>query len=159
MKRAITGVAVFILSFTFLAHADEKNPLTFTETMSGDFEDRESTKAGFHTYLHDHVHLGFRNLDSSDGEKVTVYNAQFSTADEAERYFDWTLKKKAARIFKQENRNDRDGKSVGRRAEFLLKSDPKTKEWEVIWTDQFHFVLVSAPSLECAEEIYRQSGE
>lgn len=157
MNRVIAAVVAIILVVTPCAHSDEKNGVVFTVTARGELEDKAATKAGFRTYLFDYAHLAFTNLESSDGKKVTVYRAEFSNTREAQRYFDWSLERKAAQIIKQEGKADRDGKTVGSRAEFLLKSDAKVTEWEVMWTNEVHFILISAPTLECAQEVERQS--
>lgn len=101
--------------------------------------------------------MAFTYLDASDGEKVAIYHGEFRTADEANRYFDWYLKKRPAHVIKQEDRVGPDGKIVGRRAEFLLTSEGKVKTWAVMWTDGVHCIEVTAPSLECAQEVERQS--
>ena len=157
MKRAIVIVAAAIQLFAISVRAEENKTPTFTVTVMGEMEDKAATKTGFRTYLFDYAHLAFTNLDSSNGEKVTVYHAQFRRASEAERYFDWILKKDAAQIIRQEGKTDLEGKVVGRKAEFLLKSDGNVKEWEIMWTDNVHFILISAPTVECAEELERQS--
>jgi hypothetical protein len=159
VKHAIAVVAAVILLFTPHVDSGEKKTLTFTLTVRGEMEDGAATKAGFRTDLFDYVHLSFTNYDASDGEKVIIYHGQFRTTDEAKRYFDWMFKRnkrKAAQVKSKGDKTDRDGKTVGRRAEFLLKDEEET-EWIVMWAQGVHFILISAPTIECAEEVERQS--
>ncbi len=139
--------------------SDETKPLTFSLTLMGEIEDTAATKAGFHTSYFRTAHLGFSEFKASDGEKVVIHHGYFETADEARRFFDWTLEKRAAHVVRQGDKVDRHGKTVGQRAEYLLKSDSKTKTWVVMWTDGVSFSLVTAPTLECALELEKAALE
>src|SRR5205807_2119784 len=102
--------------------AADKKPVTFHVTMTGEIEDAVATQAGFHTSHSSTTHLGFTVLEGSNGENVSVHHGYFDTADEATRFFDWTPDKRAVQIVVQ-GEKVRDGKMVGRRAEYLLKTD------------------------------------
>ena len=125
-------------------------------TIMGEMEDAAATKAGFHTSYFRTTHLGFHKYDASDGEKVDIYNGEFKNADEARRYFDWNLRNRAAQVVTQGNKLDLDGRIIGRRAEYLAKSETKEKAWIVMWTNGEHFHLVSAPTLECAVALEKE---
>ncbi len=105
-----------------LAVAQERNPITFRLTLMGEIEDTAGTKAGFHTSYFRTTHLGFNEYDASNGEKVAINNGEFTSAEEARRYFDWMLKSWAAESIRQGDKLNPDGKNVGRRAEFSVKS-------------------------------------
>ena len=155
MKFAFAAVTVFlaILIHAPLAESDEKKPVTFSVTVMGEIIDRAATDAGFRTRLFpDEVHLGFKNLDASDGEKLVIRDGEFRTPDEAARYLD-----RAERVITNGKKVNDKGKTVGRRAEVLLKSDSKTKTWVVAWTEEAYFFAVYAPTLECALQVEKQS--
>lgn len=86
-----------------------------------------------------------------------MYDGEFSTPDEAIRYFQWNIQQWAAPGITQGQKANRDGKTVGRRAQFLGKSQEKTKTWVVMWTEGAYFYTVHAPTIECALEIERLS--
>lgn len=157
VKRWIATVLPVSLIAASFAADDGKKPVTFHVTMRGEIEDTVATQAGFHTSHFHTTHLGFTDLEASDGENVSVHHGYFDTADEATRFFEWTLDKRAAQIVVQGEKM-RDGKTVGRRAEYLLKTDNKTKTWVVMWTDAAILSLVYAPTLECALEVEKPSG-
>jgi hypothetical protein len=158
MKCATVAVTFLILILGFRAQSDEKKLLTFDITVMGEMVDQAATAAGFRTLLFPReVHLGFKNLDASDGEKLFIYHGEFKSADEATRYFDWNIRRRAARAIKQGQKTNRDGNIVGRRAQFLGKSPGKTETWVVMWTEEAYFYAVHAPTLECALEVERLS--
>jgi hypothetical protein len=122
--------------------------------MMGEIDDKAATDAGFRTSFFTYAPIGFTDLESSDGEKISVRSGYFNTADEARKYFDWNLER-AAHVVTQGDKTDRDGKTVGRRAELLLKSGQKT--WAaVMWTYGDMFRVVYAPTLDCALEVEKQ---
>ena len=90
------------------------------------------------------------------GNKSSLIMATFKYADEAARYFDWTLAKKAAQVIKEEDKQGPDRKAVWRRTEFLAKSSTRAKTWVVMWTEGERFHLISAPTLEGALALERQ---
>jgi hypothetical protein len=90
-------------------------------------------------------------------ERNSLSDGEFKTANEATRYFAWNIRKNAARTIVQGNKVNLDGKIVGQRAVFLLKTHEKTKPWVVMWTEEAYFYAVYAPTLSCAEEVERQS--
>jgi hypothetical protein len=143
------SVIVLVLLASFVV-GQEKAPLTFSLTLMGEIEDKTATEAGFHTAHSRTTHLGFKDFDASDGEKVSITNGTFMGTGEATQYFDWKLESWAAQIVTQGDKADRDGKTVGRRAEYLLKSKGKAKVWVVMWTDEESFHLINAPTLEGA---------
>ena len=153
VKRRVALNVSLVLLLTSLAIGDEKQPLTFHPTIMGEMEDSAATKAGFRTSYFRSTHLGFHKYDASDGEQAEIHNGDFVNADEARRYFDWNLENRTAQVLRQGDKPGPDGKTVGRRAEFLAKSETKEKIWGVMWTngDQFH--LITAPTLECARAL------
>jgi hypothetical protein len=160
MKFAFAAVIVFIVILIHapLAESDGKKPVTFNVTVMGEIVDRAATDAGFRTRLFpDEVHLGFKNLDASDGEKLVIRDGEFRTPDEAARYLDWSMQNRADRVIANGKKVNRQGKIVGRRAEVLLKSDSKAKTWVVAWTEEAYFFAVYAPTLECALQVEKQS--
>jgi hypothetical protein len=157
MRHPVAAMVGVVLLLASLAVGDDKQPLTFHLTVMGEIEDTAATKAGFHTANFRTTHLGFHKYEASDGEQVFIDNGDFKYADEAARYFDWTLEKKAAQVVTEEDKRGPDGKAVGRRAEFLAKSATKEKTWVVMWTEGERFHLISAPTLECALVLERQS--
>ena len=160
MKFAFAALTVFIaiLIHAPLAESDGKKPVTFTVTGMGEIVDRAATDAGFRTRLFpDEVHLGFKKLDASHGEKLVIRDAEFRTPDEAARYLDWSVQNRADRVITNGKKVNREGTTVGRRAEMLLKSDSKTQTWVVAWTEEAYFFAVYAPTLECALQVEKQS--
>src|ERR1700722_9355467 len=113
----------------------------------GESEDKAATEAGFHTSNSRTTHLGVRVYEASDGEKVLSHSGDFTRAGGARLYFDWILKSRAAQVGSQNDRSDRDGNIVGRRAEYMVKPEGKTKIWIVMWTDGDFFQSIEAPTL------------
>jgi hypothetical protein len=163
MRIFALGFAAFAVFIAILIHAplaesDEKKPVTFNVTMMGEIVDRAAIDAGFRTRLFpDEVHLGFKKLDASDGQKLVIQDGEFRTPDEAARYLDWSVQNRADRVITNGKKVNREGKTVGRRTEVLLKSDSKTKTWMVAWTDEAYFFVIYAPTLECALQVEKQS--
>lgn len=153
MKRRVALSVSLALLLTSSAIGDEKQTLTFHPTIMGEMEDAAATKAGFHTSHFRTTHLGFHKYDASDGEQVEIHNGNFVNADQAKGYFDWNLQNRAAQVARQGDKPDPDGKTVGHRAEFLVKSETKEKIWVVMWTDGEQFHLITAPTLECARAL------
>ena len=138
-----------MLLLAFLAVGQESNPVTFRLTIRGEIEDTAATKAGFHTANFRTTHLGFSEYEASNGEKVVINNGHFGNTEEARRYFDWMLEKWTAQNVVQGEKLDRDGKTVGRRAEYSVESKGKNKRfWVVMWTEKEGFHLIHAPTLE-----------
>lgn len=160
MRFAFAAVTVFVVIVIHapLAESAEKKPLSFHINVMGEIVDRAATEAGFRTRLFpNEVHLGFKNLDASDGEEIFIWDGEFRTPDEAARYLDWSVQSRADRVITHGTKVNREGKTVGRRAEVLLRSDSKTKTWVVTWTEEAHFFAVYAPTLECALQIEKES--
>ena len=152
MKQGIGAVLVAILLLPPFANPDEKKPLTFRLTLMGDIEDTTATEAGFHTSYSRTTHLGLKTFEASDGEKLTIRDGQFATPGEAATYFEWNMRNRVSQVITQSDKTNRDRKTVGRRAEYLLESGDKTKTWVVMWTDGATFVAIYAPTLKCALE-------
>ena len=157
MKHSIPAAVIVVLVLASLAVADDK-PLTFILTIMGEWEDKAATAAGFHTSHFRTTHLGFRVYEASDGEKVVSHSGDFTGAGGARLYFDWSLKR-AAQVVRQGDKSDRDGNTVGRRAEFVAKSEGKEKTWIVMWTAGESFYSIEASTLECALALEKQSAK
>ncbi len=153
MKCALAAIVAVILLLAPFAIPDGKKPLTFRVTLMGEIDDKEATEAGFRTSFFNYAHLGFTDFEASDGEKISILSGYFKTANEANRYFDWNLKG-FSKVTTQGDKADHDGKTVGRRAELLMKSKQKT--WAVMWTNGQTFRVIYAPTLECALEVEKQ---
>ncbi len=121
------AASVALLFLASLAAGDDKKTLTFSLTVMGEIEDTAATKAGFHTSHFNTTHLGFHTYEASDGEKVFSHSGHFTDKFEAQRYYDWNLDHRAAEVVRRGDKPDRDGSAVGRRAEYLAKSDGKEK--------------------------------
>jgi hypothetical protein len=159
VKHSTSATVIIVLLLTSLAVGDEKKPLTFRVTIMGEFEDKAATEAGFHTSYFRTAHLGFKQYEASDGEQVFSHDGDFTNASGARLYFDWNLKNRAAQVITQGNKSDRDGNAVGRRAEYVAKSQSKEKTWIVMWTDGEMFYSIEAPSLECALTLEKHAGK
>ena len=152
---ASSVIIVLVLASSFVGQ--ESNPLPFDLTRMGEIEDNAGTQAGFRTSHSRTTHLGFKEYEAPDGEKVVIQNGRFRNADEARRYFDWILGEWAAQAVVQGDKIDRDGKTVGRRAEYLAKpGKSKARMWIVMWTDEESFHLINSPTLEYVIALERQ---
>jgi hypothetical protein len=158
VKPALAIITVSLALLSARANCDDKKPLTFEITMRGEIDDKAATDAGFRTTYFPYAHLAFTNLRASDGEAAAIHRGYFKTADDARRYFDWNLDKRAGKIIARGDKPRSDGKPVERRAEYLLKSDKESRTWVVTWTDAEVVTIVYAPTLECALEIEKQSS-
>jgi hypothetical protein len=127
--------------------------LEFRAAAMGEIIDGEATMAGFRTDGWDKTHLGTTLFNASDGEKLSIYYASFSSSHEARRYFDWKVAR-GGRILKQGAYTDAKTKSVGQRAEVLLAGDEK--RFAVMWTSGSRFREIIARSLSDALELERQ---
>jgi hypothetical protein len=159
VKHSIALTPIVVLVLASLAVGSENKPLTFDLTSMGESEDKEATEAGFHTSHFRITHLGFRIYEASDGERVSSHSGDFTRAGGARLYFDWILKNRAAQVVRQNDKSDRDGNIVGRRAEYMAKSEAKTKIWIVMWTDGDFFRSIEAPTLESALALEKGAGK
>jgi len=159
MKRLLVFLAV--LTVTSFAHqarllwAEKPSgkPLEFRAVVMGEIVDGEATRAGFRTDGWDRTHLGTTIFQASDGEKLYVDYASFSSAQEARRYFDWKVAR-CKRILKQGTYTDAKTKSVGHRAEVVAAGDENG--FAVMWTAGARFREIIAKSLPDALELERQ---
>jgi hypothetical protein len=63
----------------------------------------------------------------------------------------------AAHVIVQGDKVNRDGQTVGRRAEYLAKQGKsKARMWIVIWTDEESFHLINSPTLDYVLALEKQ---
>ena len=125
----------------------------FRPTIAGEIDDGEATKAGFHTARSSRTHLGFTGYEGC-GESMTVKYAEFSSSQDANRYFNWNMSK-TLKVFTQGSKAGSDGKQIGYRAEALV--GPKADTFAVMWTNGAMFRAVygrSLPSVRALEKQY-----
>jgi hypothetical protein len=106
------------------------------------------------------VHLGFTNFKGSDGSMLTVLYQGFADSEAAQNYFEKQIAK-ASKIIKREKKLDTSGKTVGDRAEILLRLDAGKSIPAILRTDgrQFHeFYSASRESLLLLEKRYMGEG-
>jgi hypothetical protein len=129
--------------------------LEFRAVWMGEIEDIEATKAGFRSDGWDRNHLGTTIFEASDGERLSVDYAEFSSPQEASRYFDWKVGK-CSNILKQGAYTDPRTKSSGQRAEVVPPRGKKTIT--VMWTAGTRFREINAKSLPDALELEKRYG-
>ena len=104
----------------------------------------------------DGVHLGFTHFTGSDGSKLTVLYGGFGTPEVAKNYLEKQIAK-AAKLVEREKKADSNGKTVGERAEILLRLDDGKAIPAILRTDgpEFHeFSSSSRDSLLQLEKRY-----
>ncbi len=104
----------------------------------------------------DGVHLGVTHFTGSDGSKLTILYGGFGTPEAAKNYLEKQIAK-AAKLVEQGKRVDSSGKTVGERAEILLRLDDGKVIPAILRTDgpQFHeFSSSSHDSLLQLEKRY-----
>jgi hypothetical protein len=152
MKPAlVAALATLLLLVPPIAQSDDR-PLTFSLARMGDMFDKQAAAAGFRTKIPSGVHLGFKEFEAPDGEKLWTHDGEFRTAEEANKYMNWKIHKLAVRGLKETNELNNEGIVVGRRVEFWIESAPNKKTWVVMWTESTKFFIVEAPTRESALE-------
>jgi hypothetical protein len=104
----------------------------------------------------DGVHLGITSVTGSDGSKLTVLYGGFRTPDAAKNYLEKRIAK-AAKLVERKQKVDSNGKTVGERAEILLRLDDGKAIPAILRTDgpEFHeFNSSSRDSLLQLEKRY-----
>lgn len=86
---------------------------------------------------------------------MTVRYAEFSSSQDANRYFNWNMSK-ALKVFTQSSKADSDGKQIGYRAEVLV--GPKPDAFAVMWTNGAMFRAIYSRSLPGARAFEKQYG-
>jgi hypothetical protein len=126
----------------------------FRPTIAGEIDDGDATKAGFHTVSSSRTHLGFTGYEGC-GQTMTVQYGEFSSSQEAKRFFDWKVSK-ALKVFTQGTKADSDGKQIGYRAEVMV--GPKQDALALMWTHGAMFRVIYSRSLTSARTLERQYG-
>jgi hypothetical protein len=124
MNRALILIAAAILLNQIPAVSAEKKPLTFRTVSMGEIEDKEATKAGFHTKGWTEAHFGFTSFKGSNGKALLVIYDDFETREEAEHFFDWKVER-SFRLLSKTVKTDTHGNAAEYRAE--LTPEPNHK--------------------------------
>jgi hypothetical protein len=95
----------------------------------------------------DGVHLGFSNYKASDGIGLIALYTYFSSAEEAQNYFQKQLAE-AAKVIERKKKLNSVGKVVGERAQILKRVGPQKTSPAVLWTDGITFHEIYSSSLE-----------
>jgi len=132
------------------ANASDKKPLKFEITKMADGIDEAATEAGFHTKPWANCHLAFTLYTASTGGGVSVRSAYFATAEEADRYFQWSLDQ-AAKVGWEEQNANANGTQAVRRA--VLS---KGNEWQLMLTGGGTFRSFTASDRQILLEFGKQ---
>lgn len=125
----------------------------FRVKSSGEITDLQATKSGFRTVRSSVVHLGTTVIDAC-GETLTVQGGEFSSAQEAKRFFEWNMQR-ASRTVAQSTLMDSNGKLLGYRAELILNMDGRSCV-AIMWTSGARFKVILAPSFTNATELEKR---
>jgi len=98
--------------------------------------------------------MGFTGFEGC-GETMTVRYGEFSSSQDAKRFFDWKVSK-AARVFTEEPKPDSKGKQGGYRAAVFV--GPKPDTFAVMWTNGAMFRAIYSRSLAGARAFEKQYG-
>jgi hypothetical protein len=126
-----------------------KAKLKYERIMMGELIDNDATSQGFKTVGSDETKLAFTRFKATDGEILTLPDGEFSSPDEAKRYFDRMMTSGSLKIMKQGKKLNASGKSVGWRAEFALGPEKvESKSWTIVWTKGTSFSRSTPSSLK-----------
>lgn len=126
----------------------------FLRISAAEMTDADATKAGFRTVGSSVTHLGATGVDAC-GERLTVQYAEFSSPEDAKRYFDWNVSR-ASKVLVQGDKTDSKGKKVGYRAEIVLQDQ---KGSDVMWTSGPTFRMIFGRSLKDELELEKRYGD
>jgi hypothetical protein len=135
-------------------HKTDKKCEQFLRILAAEMIDADATKAGFRTAGSSVTHLGATGVDAC-GERLTVQYAEFSSPEDAKRYFDWNVSR-ASKVLVQGDKTDSKGKKVGYRAETALQDHTGSA---VMWTSGPMFRMILGRSLKDALELEKQYGD
>jgi hypothetical protein len=110
-----------------------KAKLKYERIMMGELIDNDATSQGFKTVGSDETKLAFTRFKATDGEILTLPDGEFSSPDEAKRYFDRMMTSGSLKIMKQGKKLNASGKSVGWGAELALGPEKvESKSWTIV---------------------------
>ena len=114
----------------------------------GEIEDKEATKAGFHTKGWTGAHFGFTSFKASNGKGLLVIYDDFETREEAKRFFDWKVER-SFRVLSKTAKTDPNGN-----AEYRAELTPELNHQgvELMWVVGRSVHVVRADNLEDASE-------
>jgi hypothetical protein len=135
-------------------HKTDKKCEQFLRVLAAEMTDADATKAGFRTVGTSVTHLGATVVDAC-GERLTVQFGEFSSPEDAKRYFDWNVSR-ASKILVQGDKTDSKGKKVGYRAE-IVPQDQKGSA--VVWTSGPVFRIIFGTSLKDALELEKRYSD
>lgn len=101
----------------------------------------------------DGTHLGFTDYKASDGITLQALYNDFGTPSEAEIELEKEIKA-AAKVVEIGVKKNKEGTSVGRRAQIILRA-PRVKWSAVLWTDGRSFHEIESRSLRDILELER----
>jgi hypothetical protein len=152
MNRLLILIAVAMLLNQMPAVSAEKKPLSFRNVSMGEIEDKEATKAGFHTKGWTEAHFGFTSFKASNGKGLLVIYDDFETREEAKHFFDWKVER-SFRVLSKTAKTNPNGNAVEYRAE--LTPELNHQGVELMWVVGQSLHVVSADNLEDASEFER----
>lgn len=104
----------------------------------------------------DGVHLGFTDFSAADGSRLMVLYEDFASSAKAKDYFEKQLAKAEQAIDRKDKLNA-EGKTVGERAEILMRMGDHKTIPAVLWADgaKFHEIYSSSrESILKLERVY-----
>jgi hypothetical protein len=127
--------------------------LKFQLVSMGEIDDTQATEAGFRTHWWDFAHFGFNSYKASDGEVLRIFYDDFTSAEEADRFFEW----KSAQAFKvlaKNSKRDARAKTTEYHAELVPADNHSVVE--VIWVVGVSVHIVRARNLADAQIFEKQ---
>jgi uncharacterized protein YifE (UPF0438 family) len=120
-------------------------------------EPQESTRARFVAIMRgeatgeDVGNVAFTEWEGPPGVRLTEYHAICTNADEADKDFEKVILK--FKVVVREPKRHNDGRIVGERAEVIPKSEVKTEQFTILFTDGLHFIEIFSKSMEQNREL------